>query len=211
MTNVVNISDVLEGHVSLDVACIDRLHLNAYVPTLQVGGQVNQFCRHLGQPIASPAVIEKIGNRFRRDIDAFAKADSVPVLNLAKPDRSRWDDRKLDHVGPTLKPRSEPGAMAWSPSWRPKSSNGCSALRKGPRAPGSFSTGTRPSAGSAATTSTSTTGSWARLYQNLHLLRVPGQGVAQRARAPRGAMNMWGNERAPPQGCRSSLVKQRAA
>ena len=102
MTSVVNINDVLDGHVSLDIACIDRLYLNAYIPNMQVGGQVNQFCRHLGQPIASPAVIEKIGNRFRRDVDAFAKAQRVPVLHLAEPDRTRWDDRKLDHVQPYM-------------------------------------------------------------------------------------------------------------
>jgi len=102
VTSVVNINEVLDGHVGLDLACIDRLYLNAYVPHLQVGGQVNQFCRHLDQPIASPAVIEKIGNRFRREVDAFAKSKAIPVLHLAKPDRSRWDDRKLDHVRPHL-------------------------------------------------------------------------------------------------------------
>jgi hypothetical protein len=31
------------------------------------------FCDHLGQAIASPAVIVGIGNRFRREVDAFAK------------------------------------------------------------------------------------------------------------------------------------------
>ncbi len=43
MTTVVNINDVLDGHVGLDLACIDRLYLNAYVPTLQVSGQVVTF------------------------------------------------------------------------------------------------------------------------------------------------------------------------
>jgi hypothetical protein len=38
---MVNISDVLDGHVGLDLACVDRLHLNAYVPILQVGGQAS--------------------------------------------------------------------------------------------------------------------------------------------------------------------------
>ncbi len=103
MAAVTNINDVLDGHVALDLVCIDRLYLNAYVPRLQVGGQVERFCKdHLGMPIASPAVIEKIGNRFRRDVDAFAKAHRIPVLHLKKPDRSRWDDRKLDHVRPYL-------------------------------------------------------------------------------------------------------------
>ena len=98
MSSVVNINDVLDSHVVLDLACVDRLYLNAYVPNLQVAGQVQRFCEYLDHPIASPAVIQKIGNRFRRDVDAFAKAHRVPVLHLNKPDRSRWDDRKLDHV-----------------------------------------------------------------------------------------------------------------
>ena len=103
MTSVVNINDVLDGHVALEVECIDRLYLNAYVPNLQVGGQVERFCKqHLGQPIASPAVIEPIGTRFRREVKAFAAANGIPILHLAKPDRSRWDDRKLDHVRPYL-------------------------------------------------------------------------------------------------------------
>ena len=98
-----NINDVLKGHVTLEIDCIDRLYLNAYVPNLQVGGQVERFCRdHLQMPIASPAVIEKIGNRFRREVKAFAKDNRIPILSLRKPDRTRWDDRKLDHVRPYL-------------------------------------------------------------------------------------------------------------
>jgi hypothetical protein len=84
VASVVNVNEVLDGHVGLDVECVDRLYLNAYVPNLQVGGQVNRFCDHLGQPIASPAVIARIGNRFRRDVDSFAKRHSIPILHLAK-------------------------------------------------------------------------------------------------------------------------------
>ena len=87
----------------LEVECIDRLYLNAYVPKLQVGGQVATFLtQHLGFPIPSPALLEKIGNRFRRDVKAFAAENDVPILTLKKPDRTRWDDRKLDHVRPYL-------------------------------------------------------------------------------------------------------------
>ena len=103
MGTVTNINEVLAGHVALEVDCVDRLYLNAYVPNLQVGGQVERFCKqHLGQPIASPAVIQRIGNRFRREVKAFAAANDIPILALRKPDRSRWDDRKLDHVRPHL-------------------------------------------------------------------------------------------------------------
>ena len=103
MTSVTNINDVLDGHVGLDLDCIDRLYLNAYVPSLQVGGQVVTFLtEHLGFPIPSPALLEKIGNRFRCEVKAFAAEHEVPILQLKKPDRSRWDDRKLDHVRPHL-------------------------------------------------------------------------------------------------------------
>jgi hypothetical protein len=99
MTSVVNINEVLDGHVSLEIDCVDRLLLNAYAPNLQVGGQVVTFLtEHLGFPIPSPALLEKIGNRFRREVKAFAVEHGVPILALKKPDRTRWDDRKLDHV-----------------------------------------------------------------------------------------------------------------
>jgi hypothetical protein len=100
-TSVVNINDVLEGHVSLQVDCVDRLLLNAYVPNLQVGGQVATFMiQHRGFPIPSPSIMEKMGNHFRQNVKAFATNNGVPVLALKKPDRTRWDDRKLDHVRP---------------------------------------------------------------------------------------------------------------
>jgi hypothetical protein len=103
MSEVININDVLDGHVRLSVDCADRVLLNAYVPTLQTSGGVAYFMReHLGLPIPSPAVMEKIGNRFRREVRAFAEKDDIPILHLKKPDRSRWDDRKLDHVRPHL-------------------------------------------------------------------------------------------------------------
>jgi hypothetical protein len=103
MKNAVNINDVLGGHVSTEIDCIDRLYLNAYIPNLQVGPQVNHFLeRHLGLHLGSPAIIEKIGNRFRREVKAFAEAKGIPIIQLKKPDRSRWDDRKLDHVRPHL-------------------------------------------------------------------------------------------------------------
>ncbi len=98
-----NINEVLDGHVTLAVDCVDRLYLNGYVPGLQVGGQVvSFFTAHRGDPVPSPALMEKMGNRFRREVKAFAEANDIPVLRLGKPDRSRWDDRKLDHVRPLL-------------------------------------------------------------------------------------------------------------
>ena len=49
------------------------IYVNGYVPNLQVGGQVVSFLTaHLGNPIQSPAILEKIGTAFRRAVDRFA-------------------------------------------------------------------------------------------------------------------------------------------
>jgi hypothetical protein len=74
MTAVVTLDDILAGHVGLDIECLDRIYVNGYVPNLHVGGQVSSFMTaHLGLPIPSPAVMERIGTRFRRGVRAFAE------------------------------------------------------------------------------------------------------------------------------------------
>lgn len=110
MASVTNINDVLEGHVALEIDCVDRLLLNAYVPRLQVPGQIVRFlCGHLGHPIPSPALLGRIGDRFRAETRRFVRDHDIPMLKLASPDRSRWDDRKLDHVRPHLEQAEREG------------------------------------------------------------------------------------------------------
>jgi hypothetical protein len=101
MASVVNINDVLEGHGALDIECVDRLLLNAYPPTFQVGGQVVRFlCGHLGYEIPSTGLMGRIGTRFRATVRAFAAQGGIPILALGTADRTRWDDRKLDRARP---------------------------------------------------------------------------------------------------------------
>jgi hypothetical protein len=108
--SAVTINDVLEGHVAMELSCVDRLYLNAYVPNLQVGGQVVQFLvSHRGNPVPSPALFEQNGNRFRKAVKDFATQWEIPILRLKKPDRSRFDDRKLDHVRPYLETAEREG------------------------------------------------------------------------------------------------------
>jgi hypothetical protein len=65
--------DILDGHVGLDLECFDQIYLNGWVPNLQVSGQVVDFLtHHLGFPIPSPAILEKIGLRFRRAVTEYA-------------------------------------------------------------------------------------------------------------------------------------------
>lgn len=65
MIVVLDVNDFLEGHVALDIQCLDRIYLNGYVPTLQVSGQVVSFLtKHLGYRIPSPAILERSAPPF---------------------------------------------------------------------------------------------------------------------------------------------------
>jgi hypothetical protein len=97
MSRVVTVPELLDGHTVLDIECLDRIYLNGYVPLLQVGGQVVTFLRdHLGMPVASPAVFEKIGTRFRQAVARFAEMNDIPVVKFKK------GARKIDVMRPLL-------------------------------------------------------------------------------------------------------------
>ena len=97
MAAAVTVNDVLDGHVVLDLECLDRIYLNGYVPNLQVGGQVVSFMTaHLGYPIPSPAIIEKMGTTFRKAVERFAAENKIPLVRFGK------DDRKIEMMRPYL-------------------------------------------------------------------------------------------------------------
>src|SRR5215469_10008588 len=84
----VTVNDVLDGHVVLDLECLDRLYLHGYLGQLQVGGQVIQFLNHRGYPVPSPACLQQIGDAFRRRVASFAEANHIPVVPLKAADRN---------------------------------------------------------------------------------------------------------------------------
>ena len=97
MAHVVTAGELLDGHTVLDIQCLDRVYLNAYVPILQSSGQVVAFMtQHLGMPIPSPALMEKIGTKFRRAVESFASANGIPWVRFGK------GDRKIDVMQPYL-------------------------------------------------------------------------------------------------------------
>src|ERR1022692_5050543 len=125
MSHAVTVPELLAGHTVLDIECLDRVYLNGYVPTLQTGGRVFTFLRgHPGMPVASPAVFEKIGTRFRQAVARFAQVNDIPVI------RFRKGIRKIDVMqrylrGPALAGRpgvaQSGGACTWccwtGPPW----------------------------------------------------------------------------------------------
>jgi len=101
---VVTVNDLLDGHVALDIECLDRVYLNAYIPTLQTSAQVVAFLSgHLGYPFPSPALFNQIGQRFRRAVASFADANDIPWIKFGK------DDDKLAVMTPHLRRQAATG------------------------------------------------------------------------------------------------------
>jgi hypothetical protein len=118
---MLTVNEVLDGHVGLDIECLDRIYLNGYVPTLQTSGQVVTFLtRHLGNPVPSPALFDHIGQRFRRAVRSFIDANGITVVRFGK------DDRKVEVMQPYLAAAARAGgsrvaaigvAQEFAPVW----------------------------------------------------------------------------------------------
>jgi hypothetical protein len=114
MSRVVTVPELLDGHTALDIECLDRIYLNGYVPMLQVGGQVITFLHgHLGMKIASPAVLEQIGTRFRQAVARFAESNDIPMVKFKR------GARKIEVMRPLLARAARSGrprvaAIGWA-------------------------------------------------------------------------------------------------
>jgi hypothetical protein len=94
---VVTAADMVAGHVTLDISCLDRVYLNGFVNKLQTpGGVVYFFHDHRGKPIVSPALFEPIGEKFRRDIKGWAQANGIPLVLF------KAGERKAEVMAPYL-------------------------------------------------------------------------------------------------------------
>jgi hypothetical protein len=101
---VVTAADVVAGHVTLDVSCLDRVYLNGYVARLQTPGGVVYFFRdHRGKPIVSPALFEPIGEKFRKDIRDWAQANGIPMIRFTA------GQRKAEVMAPYLEAAAAAG------------------------------------------------------------------------------------------------------
>jgi hypothetical protein len=104
VARVVTAGELLDGHTVLDIECLDRVYLNAYVPVLQSSGQVVAFMtQHLGKPIPSPALMEHIGTRFRRSVESYASSNGIPWVRFGK------EDRKIDVMQPHIRAQAATG------------------------------------------------------------------------------------------------------
>jgi hypothetical protein len=76
-----NIADIIRHHVALEVRCIDRVYLHAYMPKLQTSGGLCYFLHdYLGHPVPSPALLKPRHDHFLATVHAFAERHRTPVV-----------------------------------------------------------------------------------------------------------------------------------
>jgi hypothetical protein len=74
------IPELLEGHVTLEVECLDRLYLNGYIGKLATGPGLVMFLREqLQKPVPSPVVLGHITEKFREAVKTFAEREQIPI------------------------------------------------------------------------------------------------------------------------------------
>ena len=78
-----SIPELLDGHVTLEVECLDRLYLNGYIGSLATSGGLVTFMREqLGKPIPSPVVLGQVTEKFREAVKTMAERERIPVYQF---------------------------------------------------------------------------------------------------------------------------------
>src|SRR6266852_5031157 len=78
-----SIPELLNGHVTLEVECLDRLYLNGYIGSLATSGGLVTFMREQwGKPIPSPVVLGQATEKFREAVKALAEREHIPIYQF---------------------------------------------------------------------------------------------------------------------------------
>src|SRR5512142_1806738 len=107
-----NIPELLSGHVTLEVECLDRLYLNGYIGKLATSGGLVTFMRdQLGKPIPSPVVLGQVTERFREAVRTKAERESIPIYPFDHKERK-------DDVANQMRRQRGCGTELSSSAWR---------------------------------------------------------------------------------------------
>jgi hypothetical protein len=91
MNATATLAQLQSEHVVMELECIDRMYLNAYVPLLTSEGGIAAFCRgYLGQRFASTKQAVPMTKAFLQAIDAFLQRKGLELVRFRK--RERKDD-----------------------------------------------------------------------------------------------------------------------
>jgi hypothetical protein len=91
------VAELQQKSVVMELECIDRMYLNAYVPKLTSDAGVASFVReHLGYRFASTKQVAEITESFVERIHQFALDEQIPVVRFEKGQRK--DDVMKEHL-----------------------------------------------------------------------------------------------------------------
>src|ERR1700694_1015869 len=83
-----NVAEILQNHVTFELEAIDRMYLNAYVPSLQTGGGVVYFLKtQLGVRVPSTAMVAPMSEGFVKAIDHFVAQEGIDLVTFEKGQR----------------------------------------------------------------------------------------------------------------------------
>src|ERR1700686_1411778 len=83
-----NVAEILHDHVTFELEAIDRMYLNAYVPSLQTGGGVVYFLKtQLGVRVPSTAMVAPMSEGFVKALGAFVAQEGNAQLTFEKGQR----------------------------------------------------------------------------------------------------------------------------
>ena len=83
-----SVAEILENHVTFELEAIDRMYLNAYVPSLQTGGGFVWFVKtHLGARVPSTMMVAPMSTAFVDGIEAFASTQGIDLVRFEKGQR----------------------------------------------------------------------------------------------------------------------------
>src|ERR1700684_952193 len=82
------IPELLDGHVTLEVECLDRLYLNGYIGKLATGPGLMMFMRgQLGKPVPSPVVLGQVSEKFREAVKGMVEREGIPLYQFRHKER----------------------------------------------------------------------------------------------------------------------------
>ena len=92
-----SVADILRDQVTLQLACLDRMYLNVYIPKLQYPSGVVGFLKdQRSARFASTALVAPMTRAFVTDIQTYANQQHVPIVAFEK--KQRKDDVAAKHL-----------------------------------------------------------------------------------------------------------------
>ena len=83
-----SLAQLQKEHVVLELECIDRMYLNAYVPKLTSEGGIAAFCRgYLGHRFASTKQAVAMTQAFVKSIETFIQREGLELVRFKKGQR----------------------------------------------------------------------------------------------------------------------------